>query len=189
MLRLWRIVRMGLWLGATVFGGVAAAYPRVRERCAELGNLTPEDVDGLYSLAVVLPGPSFLNLWGAVCARAGGWAGAVVGQVALLLPAMVLVLGLPLLAQVPWFAAHGHGALLGATYGTAGLLVATGIDGLRKQGDRVGLAVTVFGLGALVGGVHPVLVLGLVLVGGALRFARGGVAHDAGKAVSAGRQP
>lgn len=172
MQRLWRIARMGLWLGATVFGGVAAAYPRVRERCAELGSLTPDEVDGLYSLAVVLPGPSFLNLWGAVCARAGGWAGAVVGQVALLLPAMALVLGLPLLQMVPWVAEHGHGALLGATYGTAGLLLAAGLEGLRKAGDRAGLLVTGLGLAALVAGLHPVLVLGLVLAWGGLRVRR-----------------
>ncbi|HYF76847.1 MAG TPA: chromate transporter [Symbiobacteriaceae bacterium] len=173
MVRLWRIARMGLWLGATVFGGVAAAYPKVRERCSALGNLTPEDVDGLYSLAVVLPGPSFLNLWGAVCARAGGWAGAVVGQLALLLPAVGLVLGLPLLRAIPWVAEHGQGALLGATYGTAGLLVVTGIEGLRKRGDREGLLITGLALAALVAGIHPVLVLGLLLAWGGLRVRRG----------------
>jgi len=164
MNRLFRIARMGLWLGATIFGGVAAAYPRVRQHSAELGNLAPEEVDGLYALAVVMPGPSFLNLWGAVSARVGGLAGALVGEVALLTPAFLLVLALPLVAQVPWIGAHTAGAVSGATYATAGLLLATGLEGLRK--DK-GLLLTGLTLAALFAGVHPVLLLILVLGWGA----------------------
>lgn len=168
MRRLWRIARMGFYLGATVFGGVAAAYPLVRERAAELGDLTPEEVDGLYALAVLLPGPSFLNLWGAVSARAGGWAGAAVGQVSLLLPAFLLVLVLPLSTRIPWVGAHASGALHGAIWATGGLLLATAIEGLRKKRSVKELLAVAGLLAALLVGVHPVLLLVVVLGYGAV---------------------
>ncbi|HYF91100.1 MAG TPA: chromate transporter [Symbiobacteriaceae bacterium] len=168
MKKLWQIARMGLLLGATVFGGVAAAYPRVRERCTELGEITAEEVDGLYALAVVLPGPSFLNLWGAVSARTGGLIGAVVGEIALLLPAVVLVLALPLTTVIPWIGARTEGALNGSIYATAGLLLATGIEAVRKHKGYRPWLITALGLGALLAGVHPVFLLILVLGWGAL---------------------
>jgi chromate transport protein ChrA len=168
MQRYLRITRMGLWLGSTVFGGLNAAYPVIRQRAAELGGITPEDVDGLYTLAVLLPGPSFLNLWGAVSARAGGWPGAVIGQIALLLPAFVLALLLPLTARIPWLQAHAAGALNGAVWGTAGLLLATGIEGLRKQKSAGLRVITGLSLVALLAGISPLLLLLAVLVWGVL---------------------
>lgn len=168
MKRLWKIASVGLWLGATVFGGVTAAYPRIRERASELGNLGPEDVDGLYAISVLMPGPSFLNLWGAVSARAGGIAGAVVGMTALLLPAVLLILALPLTAAIPWVAAHSEGALNGSIYATAGLLIATGIEGARRQKGPGPWLITALGLAGLLAGVHPVPLMLLALGWGAL---------------------
>jgi chromate transport protein ChrA len=166
MHRLLRITRTGLWLGATVFGGLNAAYPVIRESAAQLGGITPEEVDGLYTLAVLLPGPSFLNLWGAVCAKAGGWLGGIIGQIALLLPTFTLVLLLPLTNRIPWIGAHAAGALNGAIWGTAGLLLATGIEGLRKQ-QTTGLRVIAgVSLAALLLGLSPVLLLAAVLAWG-----------------------
>ncbi|HYG59085.1 MAG TPA: chromate transporter, partial [Symbiobacteriaceae bacterium] len=162
LLRLCHIVRVGLWLGATVFGGVTVAYQRIRERAGELGAITPEEVDGLYSLAILLPGPSFLNLWGAVCARAAGPLGAVAGQLALLTPTFVLVLTLPLLGRLEWLAARADGAMQAAVWATAGLLLATGVEGLRKRPQARDLALAGGSLAALLLGAHPVLVLGLV---------------------------
>lgn len=161
--RLVRITRMGLFLGATVFGGVAAAYPVVRERAATLGEISGEEVDGLYALSVFLPGPSFLNLWGAVCARVGGLTGAFVGQVALLTPAFLIVMLLPLLGQIGFIAARANGALYGAIWGTAGLLLAAGIDGVRKQKGGIQRIVIGGGLAALMAGAHPVLLMLLVV--------------------------
>lgn len=165
MARWMRIARMGLWLGATVFGGVTAAHAHIRERAEELG-LTPAEVDGLYALAVVLPGPSFLNLWGAVCLRSGGFPGAILGQCALLLPALLLVLGLPLLGALDWVGARAGGAAQAAIWATAGLLAATGIEGWRRTRSRRWLAAGA--LVALILGVHPLLVLAVVLGVGAV---------------------
>lgn len=168
MKRLWAIARVGFWLGATVFGGLNAAYPLIRERARDVGNISAEEVDGLYTLAVALPGPSFLNLWGAVCARAAGVSGAVVGELSLILPAFVLVLLLPLATRIPWVAAHAEGALQGAIFGTSGLLFANALELFHKS-KTLGLrAVSAICLAALLLGMHPVLLLALVIGWGAV---------------------
>jgi chromate transport protein ChrA len=162
-----RIARMGFMLGATVFGGVNVAYPLIRERAREL-ELTPEDVDSLFALALLLPGPSFLNLWGAVSARVAGPVGAVIGQVSLLLPSFLLVLLLPLAAKVPWVAQRTDGALLGASWAVVGLLLGTGVEMLRRQKDWSERVLTAAGLVALLAGGHPLWLLLLFLALGGM---------------------
>jgi chromate transport protein ChrA len=163
MLRYWRICTMGFWLGATVFGGVTQAYPLIRERASELGPITAEEVDGLYALAVVMPAPTFLNLWGAVSLRAGGWVGALMGLVALALPSFLLVLLIPLAGLIPVLAAHSGGALQGAIWGTFGLLAAVSFDALRRLQTRAQLTIVVLSLGALLAGLHPTLLMLLIV--------------------------
>ncbi|MFZ5824339.1 MAG: chromate transporter [Bacillota bacterium] len=164
MRKYWPLFTLGLWLGSTVFGGVNAAYPIIRQKAEELGWMTGEEVDGAYALSVFLPGPSFLNLWGAVSVRVGGLPGAVIAQVGLLLPAFALVICLPLLAHIPWVGARTDGAMLGAVYATAGLLIATGMEGLKRWKETwhksLGLAMLLL----IFLGVHPLL----LLLGGAL---------------------
>lgn len=162
----WQLFSLGLWLGATVFGGVNAAYPIIRQKAAELDWMTGEEVDASYALSVFLPGPSFLNLWGAVSVRVGGLLGAAIAQVGLLMPAFTLVMLLPLLAHIPWVGARADGAMLGAVYGTAGLLIATGLEGLKKWKQtwhkNLGLAMLLL----IFLGVHPlVLLLGGMVTG------------------------
>jgi chromate transport protein ChrA len=165
--RLQRIAQLGLYMGATVFGGVSVGYPIIRERAPELGEISGEEVDGLYTLAVFLPGPSFLTLWGAVAARAAGMLGALVAMTSLLLPAFLLVLLLPLTTKIGYVASHIEGALQGATWGTAGLLAATGVEQLMKQRSGTHRAILLLGLGALFLGMHPLLLMVLVLAWGA----------------------
>lgn len=159
MRKYWQLFTMGLWLGATVFGGVNAAYPIIRQKAEQLGWMTGEEVDGTYALSVFLPGPSFLNLWGVVSIRVGGLIGAAIAQVGLLLPAFTLVMGLPLLAHIPWVGARADGAMLGAVYATAGLLIATGLEGLKRWKQTwhgsLGLAMLLL----IFLGVHPLLLL------------------------------
>lgn len=164
MRKYWQLFSLGLWLGSTVFGGVNVAYPIIRQKAGELGWMTEEDVDGAYALAVFLPGPSFLNLWGAVSIRVGGFLGALIAQVGLLLPAFALVLLLPMLAHIPWLGARTDGAMLGAVYATAGLLIAVGIEGLKKWNQTWHKALGLAMLLLIFLGAHPLL----LLVGGAM---------------------
>lgn len=166
MRKYWELFKLGLWLGSTVFGGVNQAYPLIRQKAQQLGWMEAEEVDGTYALAVFLPGPSFLNLWGAVSMRTGGFFGAVIGQVGLLLPAFCLVYMIPLLGRIEWFAGRADGAMLAAVYATAGLLIASGIEGIRKVKQGWHKLMAGIMLALLFLGVHPlVLLLGAVTVG------------------------
>lgn len=180
MKNLMRIATMGLWLGTTVFGGVSVAYPIIRERAQELGDVTPEQVDGLYAVSVFLPGPSFLTLWGSVTGRAAGFLGALVGEVAVMLPATILVLLLPLLAHLEWVGARTSGALYGAMWATGGLLVATGIEQMRKlktTGRRLAASAL---MALLLLGLHPILVLaGSIASGVVYSYVRQGARKEA----------
>ncbi|HEY3368753.1 MAG TPA: chromate transporter [Symbiobacteriaceae bacterium] len=165
--RLIAIARAGLFLGATVFGGIAMGYPEIRMLAPQVGDISVEEVDGLYALSVSFPGPSFLNLWGAVGARLGGFMGAVVGEVSLLVPGVSLVLLLPLTVRLPYIGSHTAGALQGAVWATAGLMLATGIENARKLKDWNHQAMAAAGLAALFLGLHPLLLMALMLAAGA----------------------
>lgn len=168
MQRLLKIARLGFFLGATIFGGVNAAYPVIRERAQELGEMSADDVDGLFALCIFLPGPSFLNLWGAIGSRVAGLPGALVGTIALMLPAFLLVLLLPLTAAIPVIGARTEGAFNGAVWATAGLLIATGIEGVRKLKTPFHRWMAAAVLPAAFLGMHPVLLLITVVACGAL---------------------
>lgn len=93
--QLWHIAKLGFWLGSTVFGGVSAADPIIRDQAPHLG---PEKVDGLYAKSVCLPGPSFMNLWGRGMRPRCRFPRALAGQVALPLRAY-----LPFVGEAPQF--------------------------------------------------------------------------------------
>lgn len=164
--RIWQLFTFGLWMGTTVFGGAAAAYPLIRAKSEERGWLGGEDVDALYAVAVFLPGPSFLNLWGAVAARVAGMGGALIAQVGLLLPAFLLVWALPLLSRLEFVASRTEGILQATLWATAGLLLGTGVEGLVKLNERRLRC----GAGALLGllllGAHPLLLMAVSVAAG-----------------------
>lgn len=168
----WELVKLGLWLGTTVFGGVNQAYPVIRQKAVELGWMEAEEIDGTYALAVFLPGPSFLNLWGAVAMRTAGFMGAVIAQVALLLPAFTLVFLIPLAGQIPAVAARADGAMLGAVYATAGLLIAAGIESIQKWKQNWHKLIGAIMLVLIVLGVHPLLLLLGAALAGAIRTSK-----------------
>lgn len=160
IMRLLKIFLLGLWLGATVFGGIAAAYPVIRERAENEKWLTGDEVDALYAVAVILPGPSFMNLWGSVAARVAGFPGAIAAQFGLILPAFLLVCLLPFCGRISFVAAHKTVLLQGVTWATTGLLVSSGIEGLRKQKSNSLKWLTPAAFGLLITGLHPLIVLG-----------------------------
>lgn len=169
MRRYWELFRLGLWLGSTIFGGVNQAYPVIRQKVAALGWMSAEEVDGTYALAVFLPGPSFLNLWGAVAMRVAGFLGALVALVGLLLPAFCLVFLIPLFGRIDWFSARADGAILGAVYATAGMMIAGGIEGVKKLRQSWHKVLCAVSLALISLGVHPLLLLLGAAAAGALR--------------------
>lgn len=166
---LWRLARLGAWMGATVFGGISVSYPIIRAKAIEFGWLSGEEVDGLYAVAVFLPAPSFMNLWGAVCFRVAGLPGALVGEFSLLLPSFLLVVGLTGVSHLPWVAQRMDLVLQAAAWATSGLLLAAGAESLRLLGSNsmIFLALTVLVL--LGAGVHPLALLVAAVAFGAIQ--------------------
>lgn len=162
----WQLFTLGLWLGTTVFGGGGQAYPIIRRAMEERDWLTGEEVDGLYALSAVLPGPTFLNLWGAASARVGGLTGAAAGQIGLMLPSFVLVCALPLLARIEFIQSRTEQILLGTIWATVGLLLAAAVQGLRFLKDGWSRWTAGGGMALLLLGLHPLLlVAGSVMLG------------------------
>ncbi len=164
--RIWQLFTFGLWMGSTIFGGISAAYPVIRAKAEESGWLAGEEVDGLYAVSVFVPGPSFLNLWGAVAVRVAGMPGAIAAQVGLLLPAFLLVWSLPVLGRISFIAVRAGGIMQGTVWATAGLLLAAGAEGLLKLKNNPQRYVAAVLFALLLLGIHPLALLGLSVAAG-----------------------
>ena len=91
--RLSRIARVFAWIGLTSIGGGRYAFFYdalvVRRRW-----VTNEEFVQDLTLSQVLPGPTFSNIAVALGLRLGGWPGALLGGVAVILPGALIVLAL-----------------------------------------------------------------------------------------------
>ncbi|SEK92212.1 chromate transporter [Blastococcus sp. DSM 46786] len=87
------VFRTFLGVGATTFGGMWAATGKLeRDLVDRTGWLPKEELRASFVLATLIPAPRFLGLGGLVGFRVGGWAGAFLGALGLVLPASLLVL-------------------------------------------------------------------------------------------------
>jgi len=84
-----------LRIGATSWGGFMALISMIQKKVVEKDkNLEGTDIMEGISLASVLPGPMAVNVVSFVGYKLGGWTGALVSVVAVLLPSFLLMLGL-----------------------------------------------------------------------------------------------
>jgi chromate transporter len=82
-----------LRIGATSWGGFMALISMIQKKVVEKdGNLEANVIMEGISLASVLPGPMAVNVVSFVGYKLGGWAGAFVSVVAVLLPSFLLML-------------------------------------------------------------------------------------------------
>ena len=87
------IFRVFLAAGATTFGGMWAATDKLeRDLVDRTGWMSKEELRASFVLATLIPSPRFLGLGGLVGFRVGGWLGALLGSLGLILPASLLVL-------------------------------------------------------------------------------------------------
>ena len=87
------VFRVFLKTGATTFGGMWAATGKLeRDLVERAGWLPKEELRTSFVLATLIPAPRFLGLAGLVGFRVGGWPGAFLGAMGLILPSSLLVL-------------------------------------------------------------------------------------------------
>jgi chromate transporter len=157
-------------IGVTGFGGPPAHVALLRRLVVgERGWMSAHEFEDAYAACSLLPGPASTQLAIFTAYRAAGRAGAVVGGLAFVLPAVVLVLALsvPFLAGSPPLWIRGAGAGAGAAVAAVALQAARGLIGpslarARAEGPRVprwAAYVLAGGAGAALLGPELVIVL------------------------------
>jgi chromate transporter len=173
-------------IGVTGFGGPPAHIQLLRELVvARRDWMAEHELEDAIASCNLLPGPASTQL-AIFCARhVAGWSGALVGGLAFVLPAVLVILALSalFLAHAPPAWVRGAGAGAGAAIAAVAVKAGSGLlrpswertaDGPRARGRWVLYAVLGAAAAALAG---PYLVLVLLACGGvelAARAVRGG---------------
>ena len=169
-----RIARAWGEIGLTGFGGPPAHIALLRRRVVEReGWIDAREFEDANAACGLLPGPASTQLAIFCAYRVGGIAGAIVGGLAFVLPAVVLILLLSLvfLAHAPPLWIRGAGAGAGAAVAAVALHAARGLLGPsfeRVRADRARRARWCAYLGAAAAAaaqIGPYLVLVLLAAG------------------------
>lgn len=172
--QLFGVFRVFLGVGTTTFGGMWAATGKLeRDLVDRTGWMPAEQLRASFVLATLIPAPRFLGLGGLVGFRVGGWLGALLASLGLLLPASLLVLagaafiGPELLAGPlgPLTRAVSI-AIVGILFGNA-FRQARSEKGTRRH-RQVGVALSAAIFGAVVVGMPLVVAAVVGFVAGAL---------------------
>ena len=176
-------------IGITGFGGPPAHIALLKRLCVDAhGWLTSSEFEAAISACNLLPGPASTQLAIFCAYRVAGRRGAIVGGLAFIVPAVVIVLALsvPFLANSPplWVAGAGAGA--GAAVAAVAVSAGIGLLGPSwKRADAAGRARRTRWIAyALIGGasaalIGPWLVLLLIACGAfELVAVTGGPARD-----------
>jgi chromate transporter len=169
-----RIARAWGEIGLTGFGGPPAHIALLRRRVVEReGWIDAREFEDANAACGLLPGPASTQLAIFCAYRVGGIAGAIVGGLAFVLPAVVLILLLSLvfLAHAPPLWIRGAGAGAGAAVAAVALHAARGLLGpsferVRADGARRARWCAYLGAAAAAAAlIGPYLVLVLLAAG------------------------
>lgn len=158
-------------VGLLGFGGGPSLLPLMQAECLGAGWLTEEQFREGVVAGQALPGPIATKMATYVGWQAGGAIGALAALVGLVAPTAVMMVaatGFVVKHQEhPWVA----GALRGARPAVVAMLAYTAWD-LAPTGisSGAGAAMAAAAFGALVGGVHPALVMMVAVAVGAVAF-------------------
>jgi len=120
-------------IGLIGFGGPPAHISLLRKLCVEDRSwLSPDEFEAAISACNLLPGPASTQLSIYCAYRVAGRPGALVGGLAFILPAVLIVLGLSVLflAQSPPLVIAGAGAGAGAA------VAAVAVQAARQLGQK-----------------------------------------------------
>ena len=172
--RLLGVFRVFLVVGATTFGGMWAATGKLeRDLVDRTGWLPKEELRASFVLATLIPSPRFLGLGGLVGFRVGGWAGAFLGSLGLILPASLLVLAGAVLVGPELLAGPLEPLIRAVSIAIVGILFGNAYRQLQgEKGSRrhrqIGVALSAGILGSVVLGVPLVVAAVVGFVVGAL---------------------
>jgi chromate transporter len=137
-----RIARAWGWIGVTGFGGPPAHIALLRQLMVEReGWMEAGEFEDANAACGLLPGPASTQLAIFCAYRVGGIAGAIVGGLGFIVPAVVLILALSVvfLAHAPPLLIRGAGAGAGAAVAAVAVHAARGLLGpshRRVRADR-----------------------------------------------------
>jgi chromate transporter len=159
----WELLR----LGAFAFGGLGATLILLQRGLVDRrGWLQQSDISEALAFTRALPGSTGIQVVAYLCWRLRGWPGAVIGAIAFITPAMLMMMavaaGSLALPDKPWV----QGALTGIQIAVVGLLAAS-MWRLARTEARTPTLLVILLLGAVLGFfVHAVIVVvGAGLVG------------------------
>jgi chromate transporter len=181
------VFRVFLGVGATTFGGMWAATGKLEQDLVHrTGWLPAEELRASFVLATLIPAPRFLGLGGLVGFRVGGWLGAFLAALGLLLPASVLVLAGAILVGPDLLAGPLEPLTRTVSIAIVGILFGNAVRQVRSEKGpsrhrSVGVALSAAILGSVVLGLPLVIAAVVGFVAGALllRPERQDTEHDA----------
>lgn len=172
-MRLSRLAAKALRIGATGFGGPMALIGLIENHFVEEGGeVTPEDFAEGVAVGQVLPGPVAVDCMTHIGYRLRGVVGALVGTVALILPATLLML-----VVTPVYLLYGEvpqvsGFFKGVAPVVVAIILSTGWRmGKKAVADLGAGAIAALALAGALLGANPALIilvaglLGMVLCG------------------------
>ncbi len=131
-----------LKIGAVSFGGGYAMIPVISDEVLAHGWLTETEILNFIAVAESTPGPVAINMATFIGASQGGFLGALLATLAVVLPAFIIILivaslisGLLKYAGVEAFLKGVRPVVVSLIVGTGALMILTSISAVSKFGD------------------------------------------------------
>ncbi len=165
------LARFWFKTGLTSWGGMYAMVPKLQAELESLGWLPRERFQEALAAATLVPGPSFLSLGGLIGYQLGGYLGAAVSLLSLMLPPTILVVFAMLWISPEMLSGPLAPVARGMTVAVAGVLIGNAYKLAAKAPRRAwrGPLLLVVTTGSILAGVPiAIAVVGGVLLGALL---------------------
>ncbi len=114
-------------VGCFAFGGAYGAIPLIRDVVLRYGWLTQEEITYLIAVSESTPGPIMVNMATYVGSKQGGFTGALIATMGVILPSFIIILLLTVILKTALKNKKVSSFLEGITPCIIGIVFATGI--------------------------------------------------------------
>ena len=122
-----------LKVGVFSFGGAYAAIPLIRDVVLSYGWLTEETLTDMIAVSESTPGPIMVNLATYIGSSQGGFFGAVLATLAVILPAFLIILLIMAIMKKVLKNPYAQAVMRGLTSCVIGVILATGLWMIYKN--------------------------------------------------------